>query len=64
MSQSITAVESAQAYEILSAAMAKQQHNQEARLVAMLVDSAMLTVEQSQVTTPEGNLGQHIDINV
>jgi hypothetical protein len=44
--------------------MAKKQQNQEAKMITMLVQSAMQSVEQVQASSPVGNLGQNINITV
>lgn len=64
MSQSVGALASAQAFEVLGAVMAKKQQDQQAQMANMLVQSAMQTVEQTSAAQPVGNIGQNINIMV
>lgn len=64
MSQSVGALASAQAFEVLGAVMAKKQQDTQAQMTNVLVQSAMLSVEQTAVAQPVGNLGQNINVTV
>ncbi|GGW53915.1 hypothetical protein [Alishewanella tabrizica] len=64
MSQSVGALASAQAFEVLGAVMAKKQQDQQAQMAMSLVQSAMQGVEQTAAAQPVGNLGQTINVMV
>lgn len=64
MSQSVGALASAQAFEVLGAVMAKKQQDQQAKMAVSLVQSAMQSVEQTSATQPVGNIGQNINVTV
>lgn len=64
MSQSVGALASAQAFEVMGAVMAKKQQDQQAAMTNMLVQSAMQSVEQTAVAQPVGNVGQNINVTV
>lgn len=64
MSQSVGALASAQAFEVLGAVMAKKQQDQQAKMATMLVQSAMQSVEQTSAAQPVGNIGQTINVTV
>ncbi|WP_333607758.1 hypothetical protein [Arsukibacterium sp.] len=64
MSQSVGALASAQAFELLGAVMAKNQQNQQAQMTNLLVQSAMATVEPLALPAPVGNVGQNINVTV
>lgn len=64
MSQSVGALASAQAFEVLGAVMAKQQQEQQAKMATSLVQSAMESVAQTAVAQPVENLGQNINVTV
>ncbi|MBZ9612884.1 hypothetical protein [Rheinheimera maricola] len=64
MSQSVGAASSAQGFEVLGAAMAKKQQNQEAKMAMTLLQGAVQSSAQIQASAPVGNLGQNINITV
>ncbi len=64
MSQSVGALASAQAFEVLGAVMAKKQQDQQAKMAVSLVQSAMQSVEQTSAAQPVGNIGQNINVMV
>mgnify|MGYP005836866677 CR=1 FL=1 len=64
MSQSVGALASAQAFDVLGAVMAKKQQDQQAAMTNMLVQSAMQSVEQTAAAQPVSNLGQNINVTV
>lgn len=64
MSQSVGALASAQAFEVLGAVMAKKQQDQQAKMAVSLVQSAMQSVEQTAAAQPVGNIGKNINVMV
>lgn len=64
MSQSVGALASAQAFEVLGAVMAKKQQDQQAKMAVSLVQSAMQSVEQTSAAQSVGNIGQNINVMV
>ncbi len=63
MTQGIGASAQNQGYELLGAALAKSQQQQEGKMVMQLLQSAASTSTQPQLQA-NGNLGQNINILV
>ncbi|MCB5227206.1 hypothetical protein JAO78_010320 [Alishewanella sp. 16-MA] len=64
MSQSVGALASAQAFEVLGAVMAKKQQEQQGQMATSLVQNAMQSIEPTAAAQSVGNLGQNINVTV
>ena len=64
MSQSVGALASAQAFEVLGAVMAKKQQEQQGQMATSLVQNAMQSIEPTATAQSVGNLGQNINVTV